>query len=87
MDGIGQLKGWQWLFLIEGALTVVMGIYVAFTLADLPSNVSTVNVVCFVLQDAGRLHGKLETGLILSMGQSSDPHCSLFAPCTGKLFE
>lgn len=42
MDGIGELKGWQWLFLIEGALTVVMGIYVAFTLADLPSNVSTV---------------------------------------------
>lgn len=40
MDGLGNLKGWQWLFLIEGALTVVMGIYVAFTLADLPINVS-----------------------------------------------
>ncbi|KAK9903306.1 hypothetical protein WJX75_002492 [Coccomyxa subellipsoidea] len=38
MDGLGNLKGWQWLFLIEGALTVVMGIYVAFTLADLPIN-------------------------------------------------
>ncbi|BDA50069.1 Putative tartrate transporter [Coccomyxa sp. Obi] len=43
MDGIGELKGWQWLFLIEGALTVVMGIYVAFTLADLPSNANFLN--------------------------------------------
>lgn len=46
MDGIGGLKGWQWLFLIEGALTVVMGIYVAFTLADLPSNVNHIFILC-----------------------------------------
>ena len=26
MDGLGHLRGWQWLFIIEGCLTVIYGV-------------------------------------------------------------
>lgn len=34
MDGLRGLAGWQWLYIIEGALTIVVGIIVAFCMAD-----------------------------------------------------
>ena len=37
LDGVGHLHGWQWLFLVEGVLTVLMGIYLAMALASDPS--------------------------------------------------
>ena len=40
MEGVGHLHGWQWLFLVEGALTVLMGIYLATALASNPSKVN-----------------------------------------------
>ena len=40
LDGVGHLHGWQWLFLVEGALTVLMGIYLAMALASDPSKAS-----------------------------------------------
>lgn len=43
MDGVGHLHGWQWLFLVEGVLTVLMGIYLAMALASGPSKVSNLN--------------------------------------------
>jgi sugar phosphate permease len=36
MDGLGGLKGWQWLFLFEGVPTVLVGISVLFVLKDGP---------------------------------------------------
>lgn len=36
MDGIAGLHGWQWLFLIEGLPTVVLGAVVFFVLPDRP---------------------------------------------------
>ncbi|MCC7374676.1 MAG: MFS transporter [Verrucomicrobiales bacterium] len=36
MDGIGGLKGWQWLFLIEAAPALVMGLVVLFILPNKP---------------------------------------------------
>ena len=41
LDGVGHLHGWQWLFLVEGVLTVLMGIYLAMALASDPSKAST----------------------------------------------
>jgi MFS family permease len=35
--GVAGLKGWQWLFLIEGAPAVILGIIVYFTMPDRPS--------------------------------------------------
>eukprot|EP01112_Ceratiomyxa_fruticulosa_P009080 TRINITY_DN2368_c0_g1_i1.p1 TRINITY_DN2368_c0_g1~~TRINITY_DN2368_c0_g1_i1.p1 ORF type:complete len:454 (+),score=50.40 TRINITY_DN2368_c0_g1_i1:195-1556(+) len=38
MDGVLNLKGWQWLFLIEGGISVLVGISVWFFLPDYPQN-------------------------------------------------
>ncbi|CAL5227240.1 g10165 [Coccomyxa viridis] len=32
-DGAGGLKGWQWLFLIEGLPTILLGVWIFFTLS------------------------------------------------------
>jgi ACS family tartrate transporter-like MFS transporter len=40
LDGVANLRGWQWLFLIEGAPAVVLGVAAWFTLADSPRVVS-----------------------------------------------
>ncbi|KAI7845687.1 hypothetical protein COHA_000801 [Chlorella ohadii] len=37
MDGAGGLKGWQWLFLLEGAATVVFGMVLRLCLAPSPA--------------------------------------------------
>ncbi|KAJ5582998.1 hypothetical protein N7535_001618, partial [Penicillium sp. DV-2018c] len=37
MDGIGGYEGWRWIFLLEGLLTVVLGVMGFFCLIDSPS--------------------------------------------------
>src|SRR5215468_4902690 len=36
LDGVGGLQGWQWLFVVEGITTVLLGISVLFLLKDGP---------------------------------------------------
>lgn len=36
MDGIAGLQGWQWLFVLEGIPTVLLGIYIFFSLPSSP---------------------------------------------------
>ena len=38
LDGIGGLRGWQWLFLIQGLPAVVLGIVVLAVLTDRPKD-------------------------------------------------
>ncbi|KAJ0121103.1 inner membrane transport protein yfav [Diaporthe amygdali] len=38
MDGVGGYEGWRWIFIIEGLMTVVIGVITVFCLVDLPSN-------------------------------------------------
>jgi MFS family permease len=38
LDGIGGLHGWQWMFLLEGAVSVVLGLIVWVKLVDRPSD-------------------------------------------------
>ncbi|BDA46973.1 Putative tartrate transporter [Coccomyxa sp. Obi] len=38
MDGIGGLRGWQWLFILEGSVTALYGILLKFVLAERPSS-------------------------------------------------
>lgn len=38
MNGFGGLKGWQWLFLLEGVPSVLLGIVVFFVMPDKPAN-------------------------------------------------
>jgi ACS family phthalate transporter-like MFS transporter len=40
MGGVGGFKGWQWLFLIEGLLPVLMGVCAYFLLNDRPRDAS-----------------------------------------------
>lgn len=37
MDGLGGLQGWRWIFVIEGAASVVVGIMTLFFLIDTPA--------------------------------------------------
>ncbi|ORY58135.1 major facilitator superfamily domain-containing protein [Pseudomassariella vexata] len=37
MDGVGGLEGWRWIFLLEGLVTVVIGISCIFLLIDSPT--------------------------------------------------
>ncbi|PGH28378.1 hypothetical protein GX50_08886 [[Emmonsia] crescens] len=43
MEGIGNLRGWQWIFLLEGLFTVLFGIFSFFVLPNNPSQVSLFN--------------------------------------------
>jgi ACS family tartrate transporter-like MFS transporter len=40
LDGVNGLGGWQWLFLMEGVPTILLGISVVFLLKDSPAQVS-----------------------------------------------
>jgi MFS family permease len=37
MDGVGGLEGWRWIFILEGLVTVLIGISCAFLLIDSPA--------------------------------------------------
>ena len=36
MDGVGGYEGWRWIFVLEGLLTVVVGVLSFWTLYDFP---------------------------------------------------
>lgn len=38
MDGLGNMRGWQWIFCIEGLLTIVVGVGSHFVLPNTPSD-------------------------------------------------
>eukprot|EP01102_Stenamoeba_stenopodia_P005276 TRINITY_DN15843_c0_g1_i1.p1 TRINITY_DN15843_c0_g1~~TRINITY_DN15843_c0_g1_i1.p1 ORF type:complete len:517 (-),score=100.51 TRINITY_DN15843_c0_g1_i1:94-1644(-) len=38
MDGVGGLKGWQWVFLLEGVPSIIAGVFVYFLLPNNPSD-------------------------------------------------
>lgn len=40
MDGVGGLGGWQWIFILEGLVTVVGGIVAIFCIYNGPDSVS-----------------------------------------------
>jgi ACS family tartrate transporter-like MFS transporter len=38
LDGVGELRGWQWLFLLEGLPAIVLGVVALFYLTDSPAD-------------------------------------------------
>jgi ACS family tartrate transporter-like MFS transporter len=44
LGGLGQLSGWQWLFLLEGLPSVFLGVGVLFYLTDRPENARWLDV-------------------------------------------
>ncbi|HEX3134599.1 MAG TPA: MFS transporter, partial [Planctomycetota bacterium] len=43
MDGVGGMQGWQWMFLLEGLPTLILGITVLFYLTDRPAKAAWLN--------------------------------------------
>ncbi len=37
MDGLANLRGWQWIFIVEGAPAVILGVFSLFFLTDKPA--------------------------------------------------
>lgn len=37
MDGVGGLEGWRWIFILEGIVTVILGVACFFFLIDTPA--------------------------------------------------
>jgi sugar phosphate permease len=44
MHGVGGLNGWQWIFILEGLLTVVVAICAFFILQDFPDTAGFLTV-------------------------------------------
>ncbi|KAK5076186.1 hypothetical protein LTR51_001866 [Lithohypha guttulata] len=38
MNGVGGLEGWRWIFILEGLVTVAVGVLIPFLLTDTPDN-------------------------------------------------
>ncbi|KAI0176135.1 MFS general substrate transporter [Hypoxylon sp. FL1284] len=63
MDGIGNLEGWRWIFILEGLATVIIAIIAFFVLHDFPETASFLTekereFVVFRLKYQGQLQGK-----------------------------
>ncbi|OTA93843.1 hypothetical protein M434DRAFT_72315 [Hypoxylon sp. CO27-5] len=63
MDGIGNLEGWRWIFILEGLATVVIAVLAFFVLHDFPETASFLTekereFVVFRLKYQGQFGGK-----------------------------
>lgn len=67
MDGVGGLRGWRWIFIIEGIVTVFVGAMVPWILPDSPQRASFLTIEEKALikhrleQDSGTVEGKILT--------------------------
>jgi len=43
MDGIGGYEGWRWIFIVEGLLTVVVGVVSKWWIVDWPETAKFLN--------------------------------------------
>lgn len=68
MDGVGNLEGWRWIFIIEGLVTVVAGCTLHWTLPDSPTTAKflTPEEKAFIKhrleRDSGTSSGRVQVG-------------------------
>ncbi|PSN72954.1 retrograde regulation protein 2 [Corynespora cassiicola Philippines] len=68
MRGVGGLEGWRWIFILEGIVTVLVGLTLPWTLPDSPAEASflTTDEKLFIArrleQDAGTSSGRVKSG-------------------------
>jgi nitrate/nitrite transporter NarK len=70
LDGFRHLAGWQWLFLLEGVPTILLGVSVLFVLEDSPAKVTWLS-----REEKVWLNGELERDQAL-YGASTHHHLS-----------
>jgi ACS family tartrate transporter-like MFS transporter len=75
MDQMGGLKGWQWLFLLQGTPAILLGVLVYFVLPDKPEHVKWLSA-----EEKQTLQNDL---LAAAPPASGRPH-SLFGALTGQ---
>ncbi|KIJ14068.1 hypothetical protein PAXINDRAFT_13185 [Paxillus involutus ATCC 200175] len=56
MNGVGGLEGWSWIFILEGAATILVGSVAAFVMVDYPSTAKflTAEERSFVIEERRR---------------------------------
>lgn len=65
MDGVGGYAGWRWIFILEGAATVLIASTLPWTLPDSPNTASFLNsrereiIITRLEQDTGTSSGKV----------------------------
>ncbi|KAI1208042.1 major facilitator superfamily transporter [Annulohypoxylon truncatum] len=63
MDGVGNLEGWRWIFILEGLITIIIASLAFFALHDFPETASFLTqkereFVIFRLKYQGQIQGK-----------------------------
>lgn len=79
LDGYLGLAGWQWLFIVEGIPTVLMGVYTKVNLAESPAKASFLTPAEKAwLQQR---HAESKVPLVLSLYSLLPLHCFAMASC------
>ena len=78
LDGIFGLRGWQWLFILEGVPTILLGIVCLFVLTDKPAQASWLTT-----EQREWLAGRMEAEATL---RKPVGHLSLWQLATNKYF-
>ncbi|EGP91745.1 uncharacterized protein MYCGRDRAFT_54413, partial [Zymoseptoria tritici IPO323] len=80
MEGVAGLRGWRWLFIIEGAATVLWAIVSYFILLDFPSNTKRLSdrerALAISRLQAANVHGEAECEEHLTSIQAMKQACS-----------
>ncbi|KAI2613738.1 MFS general substrate transporter [Hypoxylon fragiforme] len=74
MDGVANLEGWRWIFILEGLGTIIIAILAFFVLHDFPETASFLTekerqFVVYRLKYQGQLHGKEEGHLRVAQAE------------------
>ncbi|KAI1384981.1 MFS general substrate transporter [Hypoxylon trugodes] len=77
MDGIGNLEGWRWIFILEGLATVVAALIAFFVLYDFPETATFLTekereFVVFRLKYQGQIQGEKKTATQVAQADEFD---------------
>ncbi|KAK3325920.1 major facilitator superfamily domain-containing protein [Apodospora peruviana] len=95
LEGVRGIRGWRWLFIVEGAVTMVVAAIAAFILPDYPSSTPRLSeeekyIAARRLEDAGmNTVGSISSGERLTIGAAitgTFKNWKTYALCTTSVF-